>query len=86
MDLNVNRGVNMKCPYCDSEMKKGYIQSSYPIAWTPRKLKFFTFSAFYAEDSCVLADVEGIAAACAIAYNCEKCKKVIISYEENNEK
>ena len=76
----------MKCPYCNLEMKKGYIESSHPLAWTPRKLKLFTFNAFYAEDSCVLADIGGITAACAIAYNCEKCKTVIIPYGEDSEK
>ena len=76
----------MKCPFCDSEMKKGYIESSHPIAWTPRKLKFFTFKAFYAEDSRLLADIGGITAACAIAYHCEKCKTVIIPYGADSEK
>lgn len=75
----------MKCPYCGSEMKKGYIQSSNPIAWTPQKLKFFTYKAFYAEDSCVLADIKGIGVACATAYNCENCKNVTIPYGEDIE-
>ena len=75
----------MKCPYCNGEMKKGYIQSSYPIAWTPRKLKCFTPNAFYAKDSCLLADIGAISAACAIAYHCEKCKNVIIPYGRDDE-
>ena len=76
----------MKCPYCNSEMKKGYIESSHPLAWTPRKLKLFTLNAFYDEDSYVLADIGCISAACVIAYNCEKCKTVIIPYGEDSEK
>lgn len=70
------------CPYCGEVMQHGYIQSNYPIAWTSRKLKFFTFKAFYADDSCILADIGVIGAACAVAYKCDKCKKVIIDFEK----
>ncbi len=27
----------MKCPYCDSEMERGYLQSKSPIIWCERK-------------------------------------------------
>ena len=74
--------MNNVCPYCGEMMQQGYIQSHYPIAWTPRKLKLFTFRAFYADDSRVLADIGAISAACATAYNCDKCKIVIIGHEK----
>ncbi len=27
----------MKCPYCDSDMERGYLQSKSPIIWCERK-------------------------------------------------
>ncbi|MBO5969047.1 MAG: hypothetical protein J6S14_11185 [Clostridia bacterium] len=68
----------MKCPYCNKEMKKGYVQSARPIIWGLYKKKLL-FSATQSTDFTVS---NGYWNGCfAEAYHCPKCKKIIISTE-----
>lgn len=73
--------INMDCPYCNSEMEKGYINTDGRyIAW--RKEKH--------ESAKVKKNEEGIqlgkkyVSACNLenAYCCKTCKKIIIEYTE----
>lgn len=75
--------MNDYCPYCGGLLQKGYMQSPRPISWTPRKLKIFTHHAFCNDSTCVLSEGSLLKAPCVIAYKCDKCKKVIIDFENN---
>lgn len=39
----------MRCPFCNNEMQKGYLQSSRGIIWGPRK-KRWSFIASYEDE------------------------------------
>lgn len=65
----------MKCPYCNEEMKKGYIQSARPIFWAEEKHKMFFKPEGDAEFSLSKGILNGSAGE---AYCCQKCKKIII--------
>lgn len=70
----------MKCPYCDEEMEYGLIQSSNQIGWIKtEKRKFFTNSDFY-EGSVTLSKLSMLKGSAVVAYNCRKCKKIVIDY------
>jgi len=75
---------NNKCPYCGKELEKGYIQSPRPISWLPRKVKMFTRANFTEKGAIVLSEGSELSAPCAIAYNCNICKKIIIDYKDNS--
>lgn len=66
----------MKCPYCNKEMEKGYIQSRDGLAWNSKKRILAGFSAWFAEQP---LEYE------LIAYRCKDCKKIIIDYEKEKE-
>lgn len=74
----------MKCPYCNEEMERGFIISGHEIVWEPKR-RYIGGSILY-NDVVVLSEIslaslfKGNA---VIAYNCKKCKKVIIDYEIN---
>lgn len=69
------------CPYCGDEMKRGYIQSPRPICWLPKKLKLFSNTGFTRNGAVVLSGGKLLAAPCVTAYNCTRCKKIIIGYQ-----
>ena len=65
----------MNCPYCNSEMQKGYLQSSRGMMWGPRKKhwsfipsKEDEFNVFYGGWFGCFAD----------GYFCPTCKKILI--------
>lgn len=66
----------MKCPYCEVYMKKGVIQSAYPIFWSNKKNKLF----FRANES--KGDVPvtplSLSGSAKEAYLCTSCKRIII--------
>lgn len=72
------------CPCCGEQLIQGYIQSPRPISWLPKKLKIFTMAGFIGNDAIVLSEGKFLSASCIIAYNCKKCRKIIIDYEEGN--
>ena len=70
----------MNCPYCNEEMKQGYIQCRDSVAWTSKKSMVTAFSA-WSSDAIALGDGSGMfSSSCATAYNCLKCKKIVINY------
>ena len=70
----------MKCPYCDNEMLRGYIQCRDGVNWTSKKHWVAALSAF-GKDAIPLGKDDGpMMNITAVAYNFEQCKKVIIEY------
>ena len=72
----------MKCPYCNNEMQKGYIQCRDGVTWTPKKQWVAAFSSLGA-GAVPLGKDNGLSPnSVAEAYHCGTCKKVIIDYSE----
>ena len=71
----------MKCPYCEKEMEKGYIQCRDGVHWTPKKQLVAALSEF-GKDSISLENGAGRNNTVIYAYKCGDCKKVIIDYEK----
>lgn len=59
----------MKCPYCNKEMEKGYIQSKHGLGWNRKKRVLAVSSGWFADQPLEYESV---------AYRCGDCKKIII--------
>ena len=64
----------MKCPYCNEDMKMGYIQSARPMFWGEKKRKLFWFPRREEEVEITKNPWDNSAE----AYYCAKCENVII--------
>lgn len=73
--------TDMKCPYCDKEMTKGYIQCRDGLFWTPKKQLVASLSVF-GKGKVTLENDGGRNCRTVYAYNCLDCNKVIIPYNE----
>ncbi|MBQ7922835.1 MAG: hypothetical protein IJ325_09725 [Clostridia bacterium] len=71
----------MKCPMCSRDMKEGVVQSSRTIFFTPKAHKFFMSPDDASGDEITLSQHNWTRPTCK-AYHCQKCKKVIIDYDE----
>lgn len=72
----------MICPFCGKEMKKGYIQSREGVFWTEKKHMFGAIAVFgFDRDAIDLNPKEGY----VNAFMCEKCRKVIIDMDNQDE-
>ena len=69
----------MKCPYCNKEMKLGYIQCRDGVTWTSKKQLVAALS-FLCTDSVSLENGAANNSRTVYAYKCGRCKKVIIDY------
>lgn len=75
--------MNKKCPYCNDEMELGYIQSRDGVFWTD---KIRNVAAFPPLGSSFLNlgswdhGLLGFKGSIAEAYNCRKCKTILIDY------
>ena len=65
----------MICPYCQSEMEQGYIQSRDGLAWTKKEHFVMAFTP-YASDAVHIGSRRDNKS--AAAHLCRNCKKVII--------
>jgi hypothetical protein len=67
----------MQCPYCNEEMKKGYIQSPrQKIFWGEEKRKIFI-----TPSGTDVSLSEGIVNNPAVeSYCCQKCRKIIVEF------
>ena len=74
----------MKCPYCDKEMKLGYIQCRDGVHWTLKKQPVAALS-FLGKESTSLSNGAADNARTVYAYKCSSCKKVIIDYSNSGE-
>ena len=68
--------MNNKCPFCGAEMTPGVIQSRSSVYWSREADSVAAFS-FLDDGAFPLADQGG---ASAPAYNCTRCKKIILDY------
>jgi len=73
----------MKCPICSSEMKEGVVQSGRTIFFTTEPHKFFMSPDELSPDEIVLSRHNWTRPTCK-AYHCEKCKKVVLDYEDGS--
>ena len=72
----------MICPYCNKEMKKGYIQCRDGLHWTPKKQTVAALAGL-GVGAVLIGSEDGLVPnTTAIAYHCESCKKVVIDYSE----
>lgn len=71
----------MKCPYCNEEMEMGYISSRDLLFWTKKKPIIPAFSCL--QNNAIPLSLCGSSR--IVAYNCMKCKKVVIDYTEEGQ-
>ena len=76
----------MKCPYCNFEMEKGFVQCRDGVYWTPKKQWVSALSSMAKGAVAIGMDDKMMPKSRAEAYHCEKCKTVIIPYGEDSEK
>ena len=69
----------MKCPYCNEEMVKGYIQCRDGVNCTEKKQLVAALSVF-GKDRVSLANGASENNSAVYAYKCAKCKKIIIDF------
>ena len=74
----------MKCPYCNTEMELGYIQCRDGVSWNNKKSKIATFASSNLNAISLASDHGIFSGSSAVAYNCRKCKKIMIDYREDN--
>jgi len=70
----------MKCPYCNEEMKSGYLQSSRPFFWGKNKTTTGIF--LPVEESDVKVSKGFVFGCFAPSDYCPACKKIITSVPE----
>ncbi len=70
----------MKCPYCNEEMQKGFVQCRDGLNWTPKKQRVAALSSFGAGAIPIGKDSGLTTNTVAEAYHCRICKKVVIDY------
>ena len=76
----------MKCPYCEQELKQGYVQCRDGLHWTPKKQMVAALSSL-GKGAVAIGNEEGyMANSCATAFLCENCETVIIRYGKHNER
>lgn len=70
----------MKCPYCNEEMELGYIQCRDGVIWDTQN-RLVAALPSVRSNSIALCSGQGIfSGASVLAYNCKKCKKIVINY------
>ena len=72
----------MKCPWCDNEMVKGWMQSSRRVLFTTIKSEW---GLNIKDKTDIVLTANNFSNPTAIAYHCDKCKKVIVDYTEKPE-
>ncbi|WP_317856258.1 PF20097 family protein [Chakrabartyella piscis] len=68
----------MKCPYCNQEMEKGYVQSSHGVFWSKKKHKAM-FQPNTGKDEFFIAHPTMCGAYKEADY-CPNCEKIILSF------
>lgn len=71
----------MKCPYCNEEMLTGYIQCRDGVSWNQKLQPIAALSSLTPHSTLLSQDRNLFAGAYVNAWNCLKCKKIIIDYE-----
>lgn len=66
----------MKCPYCNTEMAEGILQSHRYLLWAISKHKL----SYRPKNGEVLLDEKMVGDVTVKAYICKDCKKIIVDY------
>ncbi|MDE4084365.1 PF20097 family protein [Planococcus maritimus] len=74
----------LTCPFCQSEMKKEFIQSGTRLAWVPKVSKLSAEPSL-TKGSVLLSEQSRFSINHVDAFLCESCNKVIIDYESNEQ-
>lgn len=69
----------MNCPYCENEMIAGYICCRDGVFWTEEAPLVAALSGF-SKNAVSLWDATTDSERAVRAYNCDKCRKVIVDY------
>lgn len=69
----------MKCPYCNTEMKKGYLQSAQAMHWGEKKKKLFICADLDKDIEVASLDWNGCS---TDAWVCVQCKKLVVDLED----
>lgn len=69
----------MNCPYCNNEMKRGYISAYNRLSWTPEgEIARGATKWAQSPNSILLAEYFLVGAAKVNAHYCNSCKKIVI--------
>jgi hypothetical protein len=74
---------HLKCPICNREMKEGVIQSARTIFFTTEPHSFFFKPDNAGSKEITLSKHNWTRPTCK-AYHCEKCKKILLDYEDES--
>ncbi len=72
----------MKCPYCNEEMMSGYIQCRDGVYWSDKKRMVAAIPPIRGNAVDLRTISDGSYKSYTVAYNCPKCKKIVIDYAE----
>ena len=73
----------MNCPYCNGEMRKGFISAYNRLNWTPENETNRGATKWAkSPNSIVLAEYFLLGPATVTAYYCDQCKKIVIDVIE----
>ena len=70
----------MNCPYCNTKMQKGYVQCRDGVYWNSKKQWVAALASLGREATPLYDEEQNGPKSEAIAYNCRRCKTVIIPY------
>ena len=70
----------MKCPYCNKEMKSGYLQTARDLYWTEKPKKVLMIANL---DDDILIGKTTFGGVLAEVDMCPNCKKIVIDIEKN---
>ena len=70
--------MSNKCPYCQKQMKSGYVQSSHQIYFNEGKRRVFASGDL--KSKCI-SQFSLMKAPAVKAYCCEDCKKIVLDLE-----
>lgn len=73
----------MKCPFCNEEMKEGFVSTMTrsAICWTREKVQWD--SATNDDEFVALTETNPLTTVSIPAFRCDKCGKIIFDYEKH---
>lgn len=71
----------MKCPYCNAEMERGYVQSRSEIFWSRKIRKLLSSPKEEEGDAAITDPLNLLYTANENSYLCRNCNKVIIDID-----
>lgn len=70
----------MRCPICNGEMEKGYVQFHRGLAWVKNKHKI---SLAPKEGELFIYNMNSMKYICLNAYVCKACEKILVDYSDS---